>query len=137
MRTLKVVCSKKLNDDDVNSLLTAPPLVVLCISESGRQPDIFSDDAVVNGKVKFTIDYWRVSTSAVYSPIYENPTWKDVLNACNDLLQNGDHCGVFLEELIELTEGDLKELISDYSSENEIVKDLRNGVRLIKFLLGS
>jgi hypothetical protein len=136
MKTLEFACSKILNDGDVNSLLTAPPLVILSIyGESKKQPDIFCDLPVITGKVKFLIDYFRVSNSAVYSPIYENPTWKDVLNACNDLLQNGDHCGVFLEELLEFTEIDSLKY-PNIINENEI-KDLRNGVRLIEFSLGS
>jgi hypothetical protein len=54
-------------------------------------------------------DYWRVSDVPVYSEVVENPTWMMIINIFNDMLQNGDHCGIFLEGLYNLKEvGDVK-----------------------------
>jgi hypothetical protein len=62
-------------------------------------PDILSTKPVIEGQCGFFIDYWRVAPKPVYSKEYTNPTWKDIINACNDLLQNGDGCGVYLENV--------------------------------------
>lgn len=62
-----------------------------------KAPDIDSTNPVFKGKVEFFIDYWRVADRPVYSPVYENPTWRDIINACNNLLQQGDPDGVYLE----------------------------------------
>jgi len=105
--------------DVVNSLLdpSKKPLVIFSMWETAddaagddfmaRVPDILSPDPVLTGRCVFTINYWRVSPRPVYTKEYFNPTWKDVLNACNDLLQNGDECGVYLEaiEHIKKTDG--------------------------------
>lgn len=62
-------------------------------------PDITSSTPVIEGRCVFFINYWRVSDEEVYSKEHTNPTWKDIINACNNLLQNGDGCGVFLEDI--------------------------------------
>lgn len=65
-----------------------------------QHDDLSSSQAVLEGRCIFFIDYWRVSEEGpVYSREYENPTWKDIINACNGLLLGGDRCGVFLEDL--------------------------------------
>lgn len=72
-------------------------------------PDIDSTEPVFKGKVQFMTDYWRVSDVPVYSEVVENPTWMMIINIFNDMLQNGDHCGIFLEGLYNLKEvGDVK-----------------------------
>lgn len=60
-------------------------------------PDIGTEKPVIEGKCIFYINYWRVAEDAVYSKEYTDPRWKDIINACNNLLQNGDRFGVFLE----------------------------------------
>lgn len=80
-------------------------LVVFSLVHPERFPDLASKDPVFQGHCQFLIDYWRVSDTPVFSEIYENPTWKDILNACNDLLQDGDRCGVFLENIVEEKKG--------------------------------
>lgn len=62
-------------------------------------PDIESSEPVIEGNVQFMIDYWRVSDYPIYSPVISSPTWRDIINACNDLLIQGDGCGIFLEAL--------------------------------------
>lgn len=72
-------------------------------------PDIDSTEPVIVGKVQFMTDYWRVSDVPVYSEVVENPTWMTIINIFNDMLQNGDKCGIFLEALYNLKEvGDVK-----------------------------
>ncbi len=72
-------------------------------------PDIDSTEPVFKGKVQFMTDYWRVSDVPVYSEVVENPTWMMIINIFNDMLQNGDNCGIFLEGLYNLKEvGDVK-----------------------------
>ena len=72
-------------------------------------PDIDSTEPVIAGKVQFMTDYWRVSDVPVYSEVVENPTWMTIINIFNDMLQNGDECGIFLEGLIHDDEvGDVK-----------------------------
>jgi hypothetical protein len=76
---------------------------------SVNAPDIDSTEPVIAGKVLFTTDYWRVSDVPVYSEVVENPTWMTIINIFNDMLQNGDECGIFLEGLYNLKEvGDVK-----------------------------
>jgi hypothetical protein len=52
---------------------------------------------ILEGACRFTINYWRVANHPISSPILHNPNWKDLLNACNELLQDGDGFGVYLE----------------------------------------
>lgn len=80
-------------------------------------PDITSSTPVIEGRCVFFIKYWRVSEDEIYSEEYTNPTWKDIINACNNLLQNGDGFGVFLENL-------------EFSRKVD-------GVNYFKFLIGS
>lgn len=68
-------------------------------------PDITSSEPVFEGDCSFTINCWRVSPSPVTSPTISNPTWKDIIIACNDLLQQGDECGIFLEAINKVEEG--------------------------------
>lgn len=63
-------------------------------------PDIESTEPVVAGKVQFVADYWRVSDEPVYSPVVENPTWQVIINIFNDMLQQGDRQGIYLEGLV-------------------------------------
>jgi len=99
--------SQKEIDEIVDSLLkdSQDKLVVFSLIEPERFPDLASDKPVLKGHCQFTIDYWRVSGTPIFSDIYENPTWKDVLNACNDMLQEGDRCGVFLENIVQESKG--------------------------------
>ena len=57
-------------------------------------PNITSEEPVINGEARFMIDYWRVSDEPIYSRVYVDPTWRDIINACNNLLQHGDGLGV-------------------------------------------
>jgi len=69
--------------------------------------DLLSTKPIFKGKCVFSIDYWRISPKPVYSKEYIDPTWKDIINACNDLLINGDRCGVYLESInfVKKTDG--------------------------------
>lgn len=62
-----------------------------------KAPDIDSTEPVFKGKVQFVSNYWRVSDAPLYSEVVENPTWMMIINIFNDMLQNGDGCGIFLE----------------------------------------
>jgi hypothetical protein len=74
-----------------------------------KAPDIDSTEPVFKGKVQFMTDYWRVSDVPVYSEVVENPTWMTIINIFNDMLQNGDGCGIFLEGFYSLKEvGDVQ-----------------------------
>lgn len=64
-----------------------------------KAPDIESLNPVIAGKVQFMADYWRVSEKPLYSPDVENPTWRDIINIFNDMLQLGDSNGIYLEGL--------------------------------------
>lgn len=72
-------------------------------SETGfyvKHPDLNSTTPVIPGKVQFNCNYWRVNESgSVQTPILENPTWKDILVATNNLLEKNDAGGIFLENL--------------------------------------
>lgn len=63
-------------------------------------PDIESTEPVILGKVQFMTDYWRVSDEPVYSPVVENPTWQVIINIFNNMLQQGDRNGIYLEGLV-------------------------------------
>lgn len=66
-------------------------------------PDIKSYHPIITGKVQFVADYWRVADEPVYSPVVENPTWRVIIDIFNDMLQQGDRQGIYLEGL-NLTE---------------------------------
>lgn len=70
-----------------------------------EHPDIESPEPILKGKYRFMIDYWRVANKPVYSQEFTDPTWKDAINACNRLLETGDGCGVFLEDIRDLGNG--------------------------------
>jgi hypothetical protein len=84
---------------DIEPLLDSSkdPLVVLAMPIT--EAEILSNRPAFPGRCRFSIDYWRISLKPVSSPVLTNPTWKEVLNACNDLLQTGDRMGVFLENV--------------------------------------
>jgi hypothetical protein len=73
-------------------------------SEDGfyvNHPDLNSKEPVIKGKVQFNANYWRINESgSVSTPILENPTWKDILIATNNLLKENDAGGIFLESLV-------------------------------------
>ena len=79
----------------VESVLTGPPRVVFSMfadttnkeykpSEPDNwivdAPDFTSTEPVIEGKVQFMIDYWRVADEPVFSEVYLNPTWVDIAN---------------------------------------------------------
>ena len=83
---------------------------------SGREwkvclPNIQSETPVVEGKVRFMIDYWRVTDEPVYTPYMDNPTWKDIIRSCNKLMNNCDGFGVFLEGFGTTDEPDTFEFV--------------------------
>jgi hypothetical protein len=63
-------------------------------------PDIESTNAVIGGEVQFIADYWRVAEMPIYSCVVKDPTWRDIINIFNDMLQQGYGQGVYLEGLI-------------------------------------
>ena len=92
----------------VASMCRQKPIVSFSIFESFDNyegvwmvdaPDIESYHPVIPGKVQFVADYWRVSDEPVYSPVVEDPTWRVIIDIFNDMLQQGDGCGIYLEGL--------------------------------------
>lgn len=65
-----------------------------------NHPNLESGETILKGKVQFGTDYWRVNeTKRVCTPVLNNPTWKDVLVATNNLLEENNAGGIFLEAL--------------------------------------
>jgi hypothetical protein len=68
-------------------------------------PDITSDKPVIDGEVVFISDYWRLTdhlkpfSNEIESRVYTNPTWKDIINAANEMIENTCECSLFLEGL--------------------------------------
>lgn len=63
-----------------------------------KAPDLFSTRPIWSGPIRFVIDYWRFGNEKRVSPTYSNPTWKDLIQACNELmLTYGDGDGVYFE----------------------------------------
>lgn len=110
----------------VASMCEQEPIVCFSIFESFdnsegvwmvNAPDIESLDRVIACKVQFMTDYWRVSDEPVYSPVVVNPTWRDIINIFNDMLQQGDRQGIYLEGLNLL--------------------ETKDNVKIVKFQIGS
>lgn len=80
-------------------------------------PDIDSTEPVFTGLVQFVADYWRISDVPLHSKVVENPTWMTIINIFNDMLQNGDGQGIYLEGLYE---------------ENRV-----GGIQIYRFAIGS
>ena len=124
MKKINITLDRIYNYDDLQKLAhamcTSKPILSFSMFETAasvdgedtwrvRAPDIDSTEPVIAGKVQFMTDYWRVSDVPVYSEVVENPTWMTIINIFNDMLQNGDECGIFLEGLYNLKEvGDVK-----------------------------
>ena len=68
-------------------------------------PDVTSDKPIVDGEVVFFSDYWRLTdhlkpfSNEIESRVYTNPTWKDIINAANEMIENTCVCSLFLEGL--------------------------------------
>lgn len=63
-----------------------------------RAPDIESTEPVIEGDVVFFINYWRFGDEPVCSEKITNPTWRDIIRACDDLMiMYSDGDGIFLE----------------------------------------
>ena len=97
--------------DLAHSMCTSNPILCFSIFKTKESdhsedvwnvnaPDIESTEPVILGKVQFVADYWRVSDEPVYSPVVENPTWRVIINIFNDMLQQGDRNGIYLEGLV-------------------------------------
>lgn len=70
-----------------------------------KAPDIESSKPVIEGDVVFYSDYWRLTAynkdEKVFTTVYTNPTWKDIINAANNMLLRTCDYGLFLEGLTE------------------------------------
>ena len=70
-----------------------------------KAPNITSSKPVIEGEVVFYSDYWRLTEhnkgKEVHSKVYYNPTWKDIINAANDMLKETCKYGLFLEGLTQ------------------------------------
>lgn len=68
-----------------------------------KSPDIQSTKPVIEGNVVFHSNYWRITEytdeETVYSKFFTNPTWKDIINAANDMLVHTCNYELFLEGL--------------------------------------
>jgi hypothetical protein len=70
-------------------------------------PDITSTKPIIDGEVVFISDYWRLIDHLTYntesreieSRVYTNPTWKDIINAANEMIACTCQCSLFLEGL--------------------------------------
>jgi hypothetical protein len=68
-------------------------------------PDITSDKPIVDGEVVFFSDYWRLTDhlkpygKEIESCVYTNPTWKDIINAANEMVERTCQYTLFLEGL--------------------------------------
>jgi hypothetical protein len=68
-------------------------------------PDIASNKPVIDGEVVFISDYWRLTdhlkpySNEIESRVYTNPTWKDIINAANEMIEKTCECSLFLEGL--------------------------------------
>jgi hypothetical protein len=68
-------------------------------------PDITSTNPIINGEVVFFSDYWRLTdhlkphSREIVSRVYTNPTWKDIINAANEMVESTCQCSLFLEGL--------------------------------------
>lgn len=51
-----------------------------------KTPNVQSTKPVVEGKIILYTDYWRVTSSEVYSEVLTNPTWKDLVLAVDKIL---------------------------------------------------
>jgi hypothetical protein len=101
--TEKRVIFSMFNSDNVISQATSNSVWYV------KAPDVQSIDPILHGQVQFMIDYWRVSDEPILSKVYNDPTWADIINACNDMLQGGDESAVFLEGMdLKTTLNDLK-----------------------------
>ena len=71
-----------------------------------KAPDIESTKPVIEGDVVFYSDYWRLTDynegEKVCSVVYTNPTWKDIINAANNMLKRTCKYGLFFEGLTQL-----------------------------------
>lgn len=69
-------------------------------------PDVESDDIILNGECKFSINNSIFSSEHLISDIVSNPTWRTILNICNDMLGKCDlHNTGFLCDIIPSGEG--------------------------------
>ena len=97
---------------DADELMTSKKLLIFSIFKDKETvgekwyvtaPDIKSDDPVIEGDVVFYSEYWRVCApvgiSIVKSDEYTNPTWADIINAANKMLNETCRYGLYLEGL--------------------------------------
>ena len=70
-----------------------------------KSPNIESNKPVIEGDVVFYSDYWRLTAynkdEKVFTTVYTNPTWRDIINAANNMLLRTCNYGLFLEGLTE------------------------------------
>ena len=70
-----------------------------------KAPDIESTEPVIEGDVVFYSDYWRLTAynkdEKVFTTVYTNPTWRDIINSVNNMLLRTCDYGLFLEGLTE------------------------------------
>ena len=86
-----------------------------------RAPDIESTDTIIEGEVIFYSDYWRLTDYNNGVPCQceavTNPTWKDIINAANKLLEETNKYQLFLEGLTHVKNvGEYKMVRVDFGS---------------------
>jgi hypothetical protein len=68
-------------------------------------PDITSTKPIIDGEVVFFSDYWRLTDHLkprgreIESRVYANPTWKDIINAANEMIESTCQYTLYLEGL--------------------------------------
>lgn len=75
-------------------------------------PDITCDKPVIDGDVVFFSDYWRltdhIEEDEVVSKVYTNPTWKDIINAANEMLEQTCQYSLYFEGIAVRSNGVVK-----------------------------
>jgi len=114
MKKINITLDRIYNHDDLQKLARAMcnnnPILSFSMFETAEiedgedtwrvhAPDIDSTEPVFTGLVQFVADYWRISEVPLHSKVVENPTWMTIINIFNDMLQNGDGQGIYLEGL--------------------------------------
>ena len=70
-----------------------------------KAPNIESTKPVIEGNVIFYSDYWRLTAynkdEKVFTTVFTNPTWKDIINSVNNMLLRTCNYGLYLEGLSE------------------------------------
>ena len=77
-----------------------------------RYPDIESSQAVIQGEVQFIIRDEDQGREPIKSSVLNNPNWKSILQAANDMLQHREPSIGFLEDIVPIDAGTYELVLS-------------------------